>query len=144
LLGSDLSVGGVRVEPNPLLRLGDRLRLALYAAGAEPLVLAARVAHDEGRSGVGLVFVEPSEQERARLECMVSALPSLSALDEEGEKEQALVLGEIVSVEARPAGRPRASAGAAEPEHRQPQHDHDAADHHHEEAEAADHEPGQD
>jgi hypothetical protein len=125
LMGSDLSVGGLRVEPHPLLRIGDRLRLALHDGGeGDPLLLEARVAHDEGRRGVGLVFVHPSDEARARLYRMVAELPPLSSLSEDGEKEHALVMGEILSLESSGSG----GGSAAKHQQREPQHDHGAAD----------------
>lgn len=131
LLGSDLSVGGVRVEPNPLLRIGDRLRLALYdGSHAEPLVLDARVAHDEGRRGVGLVFLDPSDAARERLDRMVAGLPPLSSLASDGEKPQGVVLGEIVSRE--PDG-PASRRGPEQQDH-QPEHDQAAPEYDDEEA----------
>lgn len=136
LLGSDLSVGGVRVEPNPLLRIGDRLRLALYDPDrAEPLVLEARVAHDDGRRGVGLVFVDASEEQQACLLALVDALPPITVLDDTGEKPRNLMVGEIVARSGAVAAEAAGSAAAhGEPADGEAQHDHGAAEHHDDEA----------
>ncbi|MGH0032351.1 MAG: PilZ domain-containing protein [Myxococcota bacterium] len=141
LLGSDLSVGGVRVEPNPLLRLGDRLRLALYDAGsAEPLVVEARVAHDGGRSGVGLVFLDPPDAIRERLRAMVESLPPVSSLSKDDAKPEGVVLGEIMTTGTLPG----AASAAGQDDARQAEHGDGAAEHHDEEAEPARDEPAQD
>ncbi|HEU4430677.1 MAG TPA: PilZ domain-containing protein [Myxococcota bacterium] len=80
LLGRDLSVGGMRVEYHPNLQIGDVLELAVYGLPREePIVVKARVAQDSG-DGLGLAFdnVEPVVQ--ARLERLVTRLPSVESL----------------------------------------------------------------
>src|SRR5690606_26864180 len=53
LVGQDLSPGGMRVAPNPALRVGQPLRIALYGSpGETPLVLSAEVARDDGERGL--------------------------------------------------------------------------------------------
>ena len=99
LLGTDLSTGGLRVEPHPVLRIGDRLMLALYDADQpEPLIVRARIAHEDGRQGWGLIFEDLSEQAAERLDAMVSVLPPVSALSRDEDKPQGVVLGRIVDV----------------------------------------------
>lgn len=99
LLGTDLSTGGLRVEPHPLLRIGDRLTLALYDAGrTEPLLLAARVAHEDGRRGWGLIFEDSSPELVEQLQAMVAELPPVSALSKDDDKPEGVVLGEIVAL----------------------------------------------
>jgi hypothetical protein len=100
LIGTDLSPGGLRVEPHPLLRIGDRLKLALYDAGeAEPLLVEARVGRDDGRRGCGLIFENVPDDVGLRLESMVLDLPPVSALSGDDEKPAAVVVGEILGVE---------------------------------------------
>jgi len=80
LLGRDLSVGGMRVEYHPNLQIGDVLELAVYGLPREePIVVKARVAQDSG-NGLGLAFdaVDPAVQ--ARLERLVTRLPSVESL----------------------------------------------------------------
>jgi hypothetical protein len=102
LVGSDLSPKGLSVEPHPLLRIGDRLKLALYDAGrAEPLVLGARVARADGRRGCALVFEDVTGDVAARLETMVGDLPLVSALSADDDKPQAVVLGQILGLTER-------------------------------------------
>ena len=102
LVGSDLSPKGLSVEPHPLLRIGDRLQLALYDAGrAEPLVLGARVARADGRRGCALIFEDVTGDVAARLETMVGDLPLVSALSADDDKPQAVVLGQILGLTER-------------------------------------------
>jgi len=82
LIGRDLSLGGIRVEPHAGLAPGDRLRLAIYsAAREEPFLVGATVVRDDGELGLALAF-DPIPQEVAhRLEALVAALPEIEALD---------------------------------------------------------------
>lgn len=62
LLGRDISLGGMRVDPNPELGPGDRLRLAIHVrARSEPLVVSARVIRDDGEQGLVLEFQSLSD-----------------------------------------------------------------------------------
>jgi len=93
LLGRDLSVGGMRVEYHPNLQIGDVLELAVYGLPREePIVVKARVAQDAG-DGLGLAFdgLEPAVQ--ARLERLVTRLPSVESL----QGGEAAGLGSVVS-----------------------------------------------
>jgi hypothetical protein len=57
LIGRDLSTGGLRVEREAALALGDALKLALYGgAGSSPVMLEAMVARDDGELGWYLRF----------------------------------------------------------------------------------------
>jgi hypothetical protein len=104
LVGTDLSLRGMSVEPHPLLRIGDRLNLALYdAERADPLVLSARVAREDGRRGCGLIFEDVPADTAARLEAMVGELPLVSALSADDDKPQAVVLGQILRLTGRSA-----------------------------------------
>ena len=91
LLGRDLSEQGMRIERNVQLRTGDRLTLAIHGADREePLVVAARVARDDGSRGMALLFdVEPSTQERLRR--LINTLPRLQRLGDDGPDHTALM-----------------------------------------------------
>jgi hypothetical protein len=94
LLGRDLSMGGMRVDPEPGLALGDALRLAIYAAPDEDAVLVrARVVRDDGPGGLALHFEDVSPQTASRIEALVAGLPSVESL-QDGE---AAALGSVVS-----------------------------------------------
>jgi hypothetical protein len=80
LLGRDLSVGGMRVEYHPDLKIGDLLHLAIYAsAREEPLVVKARVVQDSG-TGLGLNFEGLDPSNAGRLEALVARLPAVESL----------------------------------------------------------------
>jgi hypothetical protein len=95
LIGRDLSLGGMRVEPGAPLAPGQRLRLALHVrAGEIPLVVDAEVVRSDD-AGTGLRFAALSDASRSYLGKMLSALPALSApLDGGGEERR--VLAEVV------------------------------------------------
>ncbi len=102
LLGRDISLAGMRVEPNPALRLGGRLQLALHARpGDAPLVLSGQVARDDGSRGVLLEFRELSDAVREALAKMIETLPILE-LDEAGV-HVAVVVSHILEQEGDPA-----------------------------------------
>jgi hypothetical protein len=105
LFGRDLSLGGMSVDPHPLLAPGERLRLALYGSGArEPLVLEARVVRSDGARGLGLRFEEMSPALAERLRALLATLPSVEALAEDAKKSQGIVLGEILLKKVRRPG----------------------------------------
>jgi c-di-GMP-binding flagellar brake protein YcgR len=98
LLGRDLSVGGMRVEPHPELALGDRIRLAIYEASSPGAVLLeATVQRDDRERGLALRFDDVSAEVRDRLERMISELPSVEGQGLEGQPPKPLVVTEIVS-----------------------------------------------
>jgi hypothetical protein len=92
LLGRDLSLGGMRVDPDPDLPLGTELQVALHArAGVTPLVLVARVVRDDGEGGLFLGFQDVTDGQREYLSGMLGLLPTL---DESG---QSVVVSEVLS-----------------------------------------------
>jgi hypothetical protein len=101
LMGTDLSEHGMRVEPHPLLKAGERLRLALYdRKSAQPLVIEAWVARDDGARGCGLAFERVDAATRARLRGMVAEAAPISSLGPGAKRPQGLVVGEIVNLRA--------------------------------------------
>lgn len=101
LLGRDVSLGGMRVEPHPDVCLEDELSIALHIRAREkPLVLNARVARNEGEQGLVLQFVDLTEDARTYLKRMVTFLPILA--NREGSDEGAgVIVSEIL--QHRPA-----------------------------------------
>jgi hypothetical protein len=94
VMGRDLSVGGMRIDPNPDLKLGDQLRLAIYGAPRnDPFIVRARVVRDDQGEGLGLQFENLKPGLAARLESLVAKLPSVESLH--GEESNAL--GSVVS-----------------------------------------------
>jgi hypothetical protein len=98
LLGRDLGAGGMRVDHHPDLRVGARVRLALYDAAREaPLVVDAVVARDDGPHGFGLQFLGLTPELAVRLEAIVAGLPPVERLVDGESGALGTVLGEIVS-----------------------------------------------
>jgi len=76
LMGRDISIGGMRVDPNPNLRLGEDLRLAIHLGDREaPLVVGARVHRDDRERGMVLRFHELSAEASRYLNRTVDTLP---------------------------------------------------------------------
>jgi hypothetical protein len=85
LLGRDLSMGGIRIDPQESLDAGDKIQIAIFdTTRHEPLVLHAVVARDYERAGMGLHFVDLSEENEARLVEMTAGLPALESLGSRG------------------------------------------------------------
>jgi hypothetical protein len=96
LIGRDLSVGGMRVDPHPSLSVGDTLQIAVYArTGEQPVVVSAEVSRDDGDEGHALQFRDLSLTARHCLVRMVESLPYLEVqeADDEGER---VVVSEIL------------------------------------------------
>lgn len=97
LIGRDLSTGGMRVDRQPELVVGARLRLALYdAAHEQPVVVAASVVRDDGREGVALRFEGLAADAAARLEQLVAGLPPIERLADGETGALGTVVGEIL------------------------------------------------
>ena len=77
LIGRDLSSGGMRVRPEPDLELGDEIKLAVYGRPGQPaIMLKAVVTRDEGDDGLVLRFHDVPTSIAARLEQIVTELPT--------------------------------------------------------------------
>jgi hypothetical protein len=96
LVGRDISIGGMRVDPHPELLLGDELQIGLHLRAREkPVVVNARVARNDGERGLVLHFHGLSEAAASQLRSMVNLLPILAVRPPGGE-ETGLVLTEIL------------------------------------------------
>ena len=94
LLGRDISAGGMRVERGADLRMGERLRLALYGPiHSQPFLVWARVVRDDGPEGLALHFEELYSASAGALEKLVACLPDVESL-EQGELAG---LGSVIS-----------------------------------------------
>lgn len=103
LVGRDISIGGMRVDPHPELLLGDELKIGLHLRAREkPLVVDAQVARNDGERGLVLQFHGLSGEAESYLRSMVNFLPIL-AVRPPGQDESGLVLTEIL--ERRGAAR---------------------------------------
>jgi hypothetical protein len=100
ILGRDLSVQGMRVEPHPDLALGSTVRVALYGGeGEEPLTLDAAVSRDDGEGGLLLRFTDLGPEASDRLEVLVTRLPPLEALVKTRADNRGLFLSTIVPLD---------------------------------------------
>lgn len=98
ILGRDLSIEGMRVEPSPDLGLGKRVRLALYGgAREEPFLIDATVARDDGEEGLALRFERVDPAVAAHLEQLVAGLPAVEALHHGETGALGTILSRIVS-----------------------------------------------
>jgi len=97
LVGRDLSMGGMRIEPLPGLELGDRLHLAIYGdPGEAPFLIWATVTRDDGVRGLGLVFDPVEPVIAGRLEGIVGDLPSIEDLRDDELGAMGTVVTEIL------------------------------------------------
>ncbi|MBW2393245.1 MAG: PilZ domain-containing protein [Deltaproteobacteria bacterium] len=94
LIGRDLSMGGMSIEPHASLKVNDTLELALYGeAGDDPFVVKARVVHREVGAALGLEFIDLDPGVAGRLDRLVAHLPAIEPL-QDGESD---AMGSIVS-----------------------------------------------
>jgi len=97
LVGRDLSMGGMRIEPLPGLELGDRLHLAIYGdPGEAPFLIWATVTRDDGAAGLGLVFDPVDPKIATRLEAIVGDLPRVEDLRDDEVDALGTVVSEIL------------------------------------------------
>ena len=76
LMGREISISGMRVDPSPLLGLGDDVRLAIHAGSQEqPLVVTAKVHRDDGDRGVVLRFHQLDRVASKLLDEVLDELP---------------------------------------------------------------------
>ncbi len=98
LVGRDLSVGGMRVESNPDLEVGDRLHLAIYgAASEEPFLVWGTIARSDGRGGTAVVFDPVHATIAKQLEALVASLPGFESLRDDEASAMGTVLTEIIN-----------------------------------------------
>lgn len=92
ILGRDLSIAGMRAERIPELRVGTELELAIYGgSGAEPVLLKAVVARDDGEAGTVFHFTGMPEWERPRLEAIVNAGADIRSLTGKAASDRVVV-----------------------------------------------------
>ncbi|HYB12160.1 MAG TPA: PilZ domain-containing protein [Myxococcota bacterium] len=97
LMGRDLSVSGMRIDPHPGLEIGADLRLAVYAgAREEPLLLRGQVVRAGVEGAVALRFEGVSDEAARRLEALVAALPPVESLDDGEAGSLGAVVAEIL------------------------------------------------
>ena len=77
LIGADLSRGGMRVDYDPDLAVGDELKLAIYGSGGQAPVVVRSVVVRVDDESLGFEFRDVGDRVASRLEQMVRTLPSL-------------------------------------------------------------------
>jgi len=96
LIGCDISLDGMRVDPHPDLSVGDELQIALHMRPrAKALVVQVRVTRDDGEQGLVLRFCDLSQSGRAYLRNVISFLPILAVREEE-EEGAGIIISEIM------------------------------------------------
>ncbi len=97
LIGRDLSSRGMRVKPDPGLRLGAELKLALYGrAGIPPVAIRAVVYRDNGDAGWYLRFRTVSKASEARLEKLMESLPLMTSKPPDSAERPGVVVSEVL------------------------------------------------
>ncbi len=80
LMGRDLSIGGIKIEPSDGLSLGTQVQIAVHGRqGTTPLVVDAKVTRDDGESGLVLEFENLDARRRGYLEKLVDELDAQEA-----------------------------------------------------------------
>jgi len=98
LVGRDLSVGGMRIESNPDLEVGDRLHLAIYGdANEEPFLVWGTILRSDGRGGTAVAFDPVHPSIAKQLEALVASLPAVESLHDDEAAAMGTVLTEIVN-----------------------------------------------
>jgi hypothetical protein len=106
ILGRDLSIAGMRAEPLPEFALGTELELAIYgASGAEPVLVKAIVARDDGELGTVFRFTGMPDWERPRLEDIVGSISKIQSLAEGEPVDTVVVTGLLESGSPSPRRR---------------------------------------
>jgi hypothetical protein len=99
LLGRDISLGGMRVQPHEDVSVGDELSIAIHVRPRErPLVVTACVARDEGEDGLVLQWRDLPPEARDTLSRMVEFLPVL-ATEDGSDEGTGLVVSEILDLQ---------------------------------------------
>jgi hypothetical protein len=96
LVGRDLSTGGMLVEQNLDLRLGEMPVLEIFGRDAEDAVrVQARVVRDDD-NGMALQFVDVPAAAAEQLEALVAGLPAVERLADSELEAMGTVVAEIV------------------------------------------------
>jgi hypothetical protein len=98
LVGRDISVGGMKIESNPDLEIGDRLHLAIYGdASEEPFLLWGTILRSDGNGGTAVAFDPVHPSIAKKLEALVASLPALESLHDDEAAAMGTVLTEIIN-----------------------------------------------
>jgi hypothetical protein len=99
LVGRDISVGGMRVDPDRRLAVGQTLQIAIHVSGMDaPLLVTSQVHRDDGPDGLALRFVELSRETEDGLARAIEELPVLAPTGD--ERAPGFIVSEILTVES--------------------------------------------
>lgn len=97
LVARDLSMGGMRVQRESGLTIGDRLHLAIYgSADEEPFLVWASVDRDDGDRGLMLAFDPMPPAIAEQLDQVVLNLPAVESLHDDEAHAMGTVVTEIL------------------------------------------------
>jgi hypothetical protein len=98
LVARDLSMGGMRIERESGLEIGDRLHLAIYGdAEEEPFLVWATVDRVDGEDGMYLSFDELHPMIAQQLDAVVAGLPAVESLHDDEARAMGTVVSEILN-----------------------------------------------
>lgn len=98
LVARDLSMGGMRVERDSGLELGDRLHLAIYgSANEDPFLVWATAERDDGDAGLLLRFDAVHPKIAEQLDKVVASLPAVESLHDDEAHAMGTVVTEILA-----------------------------------------------
>jgi len=88
LYGTELSLGGMRIEPHPEVAVGDVLDLVVYSSWTTASAsVRARVVREEAGTGLAIAFLEPDDTALEALAVILAGPSFLARLDERAEED---------------------------------------------------------
>jgi len=86
------------------LAVGARVDLAIQvSAREEPFLVEAMVVRDDGESGLALRFEWIAPESQARLLSLVANLPSIEALQDDGQQQGTILAQRLPAKTGRPS-----------------------------------------
>jgi hypothetical protein len=99
LFAKDLSIGGVRVDPHPDLRVGDRFGLVLYdATYSESVVVDVEVLRDDGAQGLALRFLDVPDRTARKIGRILERVGEIERC-EAPDDSHSVIVAEVVEEE---------------------------------------------
>jgi hypothetical protein len=101
VMGRDLSLGGIRIEPHGGLERDQQVALAIHGSAlAVPLVVRGRVARDDGEAGLVVLFDPLAPAQQLALEKLLGQLGGIEVLGPGGDGAESLVARVLPAAEA--------------------------------------------
>ena len=95
LVGRNISTGGMLLDPERDLRVGDRLALALFGKPGQRLDVRARVVRSDRERGLALSFDAMPAEVARELEGLIAGLPSVESAETSAGDSAVTVVSEI-------------------------------------------------